>query len=56
MSELESKQVEDVLLVSFAREKLLDEPVIQEVGQQLLAIASEVDQGQKLLLTFSNLA
>jgi anti-sigma B factor antagonist len=49
---LKSKQVDDVLMVGFSSGKLLDESVIQQVGAELIDVASKAEQGQKLLLTF----
>jgi anti-sigma B factor antagonist len=49
---LKSQTVDDVLIVGFASGKLLDESVIQTVGDELLAKASELEEGQKILLTF----
>ena len=52
MSALKSKEVDGVLIVGFANSKLLDEPVIQQVGSELMATASDAKEGQKILLTF----
>ena len=52
MPALKSKSIDDVLIVGFAVGKLLDESVMQTVGKELLATASELEEGQKILLTF----
>ena len=52
MSALKSKEVDGVLIVGFANSKLLDEPVIQQVGNDLMTTAANASDGQKILLTF----
>lgn len=52
MSSLKSQELGDVRVVGFATGKLLDESVIQQVGTDLMVIASDAEEGQKILLSF----
>ena len=52
MSDLKTQEVDDVLIVGFSDAKLLDAAVIQQVGNDLQAIASEATEDKKILLTF----
>ena len=52
MSALKTKEVDDVLAVKFVSGKLLDETIIQQVGSELITIASDANEGQKILLSF----
>ncbi len=52
MANVKSKMVDDVLLVGFGQSKLLDESVIQEVGDQLTQMITEAADSKKILLTF----
>jgi anti-sigma B factor antagonist len=44
--------VDDVLLVGFGQSKLLEESVIQDVGDQLVKTIEEAADSKKILLTF----
>jgi anti-sigma B factor antagonist len=48
---LKSKEIDGVLVVGFSSGKLLDEPVIQQVGKELADIVSQASD-QKILLSF----
>jgi anti-sigma B factor antagonist len=52
MANVKSKMVDDVLLVGFGQSKLLDEAVIQEVGEQLMQMITKAADSKKILLTF----
>lgn len=52
MTAIRSEEINDVLILGFVSGKLLDEFVIQESGQELMATASAAEEGQKIILTF----
>ncbi len=52
MAVLDSKEVDDVLIVNFKDAKILDENVIQQVGKELVEVSAHAAEG-KLLVNFS---
>src|SRR6516164_9460424 len=50
---LEVVDVGDVAVVNFVDPKILDEPVIQNIGEQLFSLVDEVGR-RKILLNFGN--
>jgi anti-anti-sigma factor len=49
---LKTQEIEDVLVVYFTTAKILDESVIQQIGQELMECAESARQKKKLLLNF----
>lgn len=56
MAALRSKEVDDVLVVGFVSEKLLDESVIQQVAKELQEKVAEAGETKKIILTFNGVS
>ena len=52
MSALKSKKIDGVRVVRFADGELLDEAIIEQLGDDLQTVASGTKEKQKLLLSF----
>ena len=52
MLALKSKQIDGVRVVRFSDRELLDEAIIEQLGNDLQAVASGAKDEQKLLLSF----
>jgi anti-anti-sigma factor len=52
MSSLKSQEIEDVLVVYFTDAKILDEARIQQIGKELMDMATSASQSKKMLLNF----
>ncbi len=52
MYSLNSAEVEDVLVVSFADAKILDEARIQQIGKELMELTANAKASQKMVLNF----
>ena len=52
MAAIKKQEVDDVLVLSFTSSKLLDEHAIRQVGKELSATALEVEEEQKIVLSF----
>ena len=53
MSSLKSREEEGILIVNFTDAKILDEARIQQIGAELMEMATAASQGKKMLLNFS---
>ena len=51
---LRVEQVDDVTVVYFLDKRILDEPTIQVIAEQLFSLVDQEDGRRKLLLNFSN--
>ena len=52
MITLKTQDMEDVRVVTFTVDKMLDDQIIQQVGEDLMTVAGKSGEGQKIVLTF----
>lgn len=56
MPALQSREVDDVILAWFNDTKILDEPVIQRIGDELEELVKQASVSKKLVLDFRNVS
>lgn len=49
---LKSQKMEDVRIITFTVDKMLEEQVIQQAGEDLMEVVASAEQGEKIVLTF----
>ena len=54
METLEIREARDVVVVSFKQTKVLDQPIISQIGAEFANLTTEAAAERRLLLNFSN--